>query len=60
MNHHIAKPFDVAQLISTINEHIESRHTAEFFQLNRLALTAYQRREVKRCGNLELLIGFNG
>ena len=31
MNHHIAKPFDVAQLISTINEHIESRHTAEFF-----------------------------
>ena len=23
MNHHIAKPFDVAQLISTVNEHIE-------------------------------------
>ncbi|MBQ6206514.1 MAG: response regulator [Oscillospiraceae bacterium] len=25
MNNHVAKPFDVAQLISTINDHIESR-----------------------------------
>ena len=25
MNHHIAKPFDVAQLISTVNEHIAAR-----------------------------------
>ena len=29
MNNHVAKPFDVAQLISTINEHIESRHIAD-------------------------------
>ena len=29
MNNHVAKPFDVAQLISTINEHIESRHLTD-------------------------------
>ena len=25
MNHHIAKPFDVAQLITTINDHLAKR-----------------------------------
>ena len=28
MNHHIAKPFDVAQLITTVNEHIAARENA--------------------------------
>ncbi|MBQ9616965.1 MAG: response regulator [Oscillibacter sp.] len=28
MNHHIAKPFDVAQLITTVNEHIDARDNA--------------------------------
>ena len=27
MNHHIAKPFDVAQLITTVNEHIAARES---------------------------------